>query len=270
MSAHFDDLVAVMARLRGPDGCPWDRQQTLESLRAYLLEEAHETLEAIDLRDPDRLREELGDLLLEVVFLAQVCSERRLFDIEDVARGIHEKLVRRHPHVFGGTRAFGPEEALRRWEEIKNDEKAAAGERSVLSGVPASLPALLRAHRLSTKAALVGFDWTAKQGLYDKVQEELREFQEASDRADAQATQEELGDLLFITANLGRRAGVDPEAALQAANAKFTARFRYIEEALRRRGLSPCAENASEMEALWEEAKRKEREAGGDQPRSSR
>ena len=258
----FDDLVAVMARLRGPDGCPWDREQTLESLRTYLLEETHELLEAIENGDTGHIREELGDLLLEVVFLTQVCQERGLFGIDDVVEGIRDKLVRRHPHVFGGTEAKNPSEALQRWEEIKNQEKRAeAPDSSFLDGVPTALPALMRAHRLSTKASLAGFDWKAVDQIYDKLLEELAEFRSAADGGDAEGMREELGDLLFIMVNLGRHTGIDPEMALHDANRKFISRFRFVEERLRSRGVPPGKADMDEMEALWEEAKARERSA---------
>ncbi len=261
----FDDLVGVMARLRGPDGCPWDREQTLETLRAYVLEETYELLEAIDSGDADKIREELGDVLLEVVFLAQVCAEKGLFDVQDVARGITDKLVRRHPHVFGDVEARDAEGALRHWEEIKNRERAAAGDdRSFLAGVPRSLPALLRAHRLSSKASTIGFDWKGAEAVHEKLDEELRELRQAAESGDQEAMEEELGDLLFITANLGRHCGLDPEAALQRANRKFIRRFRFMEERLREKGSEPGQASPDELEALWVEAKRRERSGARD------
>jgi MazG family protein len=256
VSGAFDKLVALMARLRGPEGCPWDREQTLQSLRTYLLEETYETLEAIDRGDTAALQEELGDLLLEIVFLCQVCSEKDLFTIEDAARGIYEKLVRRHPHVFGEEKASGPREALGRWETIKNEERRSQGNKGgVLDGVPPALPALLRAHRISEKAAMVGFDWEEPALVLDKIEEEIRELREAMANRDGRATEEELGDLLFAAANLGRLSGTDAEMALQAANRKFTERFRRVERELDRRGLSPSAEIREEMERLWESVK---------------
>jgi len=250
-----------MAHLRSPDGCPWDREQTLQTLRTYLLEETYETLDAIDREDPAALKEELGDLLLEVVFLCQVCAEKKLFTIEEVAEGIHDKLVRRHPHVFGGKKADGAREALGRWEEIKNKERAAGGDSSVLAGVPEILPALLRAYRISSKAAMVGFDWDDVGQILEKVEEEIAELREAVSNRDPVGTSEELGDLLFAAANVGRLAAIDPETALQAANAKFTRRFRFVEAGLRRRGLAASSENRAEMEKLWEEAKAQSRGA---------
>ena len=261
-----------MARLRGPDGCPWDREQTLETLRGYLVEETYELIEAIDSKDQRMLREELGDLLLEVVFLTQVCSEQGFFGIDEVAGGIRDKLVRRHPHVFGDRKAHSAPEAIRRWEDIKNEEKAATGDssHSLLSGVPAHMPALMRAHRLSTKAALAGFDWKRLDDLYEKLLEELAEFREASDTGDRRAMEEELGDLLFITANLGRFSGIDPELALQAANRKFTTRFKHVERGLKDKGIAPGNDAFDQMEALWEEAKSLEEREPPDQSTSSR
>jgi MazG family protein len=261
LSESFDRLVEVMARLRSPNGCPWDREQTLLTLRTYLLEETYETLDAIDRGDNASLKEELGDLLLEVVFFCQIGAEDGLFTIEDVAGGIHDKLVRRHPHVFGAEKAGGAREALGRWEEMKNKEREASGETSVLSGVPRAMPALLRAFRISNKAAMVGFDWDNVAQTLEKVEEELAELRKAIDDRDAEGTAEELGDLLFAAANVGRLAGVDPETALQAANGKFTRRFMSVEEGLKRLGLRPSAKTREEMERLWEEAKAQSRGA---------
>ena len=260
MSEAFARLVAVMSRLRGPEGCPWDREQTLESLRTYLLEETYETIDAIDRGDPQALQEELGDLLLEVVFLAQVCAEKGLFGIEEVASGIHDKLVRRHPHVFGAEKADGARDALGRWESVKNAERRASGDaRSVLAGVPETLPALLRAFRIANKASMVGFDWESAGEVLEKVEEEVAELRQAIAAKEPRHVAEEVGDLLFAAANVARLSGVDPEMALQAANRKFTDRFRIVEEGLARKGLHPSAENRDEMERLWEEAKAQSR-----------
>lgn len=255
MSRPFDDLVNLMARLRSEQGCPWDREQTLETLRTYLLEETYETIDAIDRADMPALEEELGDMLLEVVFICQICSEQGLFGIDDAARGIHQKLVRRHPHIFGDQEATGAREALGRWETIKNKERRARGE-SVLSGVPESLPALLRAYRVSDKAAMVGFDWESADQVLAKVEEELGELRAALQAGRKEEIAEELGDLLFAAANVGRLTGNDPEMALQAANRKFTRRFRHVESVLRERGQEPSPELREEMERLWEQAKR--------------
>lgn len=259
MSDAFRELVSTMARLRGPDGCPWDREQTLQTLRTFLLEETYETLDAIDRGDARALKEELGDMLLEVVFLCRVAEEQGLFTIDDAARSIVEKLIRRHPHVFGGERADGAKEAIGRWETIKNREREAAGETSVLSGVPATLPALLRAYRIANKASLVGFDWESAGLSLDKVEEEVRELREALASGDPNAVAEELGDLLFAAANVGRLAGADPEISLQAANRKFTERFQKVEEGLRLQGRRPGPEVREEMERLWEAAKAQSR-----------
>ena len=247
-----------MRRLRGPDGCPWDRKQTLETLRSYVLEETYEVLEAIDSGDSGALEEEIGDLLLEVVFLSQLCSEQGLFDITDVARGIKDKLVRRHPHVFGDKRAGDADEAIRHWEEIKNQERAAAAgpkKVSLLDGVPKELPALLRASRLSSKASATGFDWTDREQLFEKLMEELSEFRVAAEAGDSRSMTEELGDLLFITANIGRFSGIDPEMALQAANRKFISRFQHVESGLKEQGVRASEATLDQMEALWKEAK---------------
>jgi len=269
----FDELVEVMARLRGPEGCPWDREQTLDTLRSYLLEETYELLEAIDRHDPRLLREELGDLLLEVVFLTQVCSEQGFFSMDDVVTGIRDKLVRRHPHVFGDRKAGSATEAIQRWEDIKRRDRAASqdADQSVLAGVPSQLPALARAHRLSTKAGLAGFDWKHADDLYGKLDEEVAELRAAARAGDQAAVTEELGDLLFIAANIGRKAGIDPELALQAANRKFTSRFHHIEDRLRSEGMTPESAGMERLEELWEEAKSLERAAAPpDQSTSSR
>ncbi len=256
MSEAFSRLVALMAKLRGPDGCPWDREQTLRTLRSYLLEETYEALEAVDREEPEALREELGDLLLEVVFMAQICAEMGHFTIEEVASGIHDKLVRRHPHVFGGETAVSAKDAIGRWERIKNDERRAAGTSGALAGVPAALPALLRAFRISAKAAMVGFDWKRAEEVLDKIDEEVRELKEAVAGGDGARVEEEIGDLLFTAANLARLRGVDPEMALQAANRKFTDRFERVEKALAGRGLQPSAELREEMERIWNDVQR--------------
>jgi len=265
-SDRFEDLVALMDRLRGPDGCPWDREQTYASLRGYLLEECHEVVEAIDDGDRGALREELGDLLFQVVFLARLAKEEGGFEAADVVRGISEKMVRRHPHVFGDARADTSGEVLRRWEEIKRREKdeanGAGGARkggSVLAGVPRALPALLKAQRLSTKAARVGFDWPNDAGVMDKLTEEFEELRSAVDARDLGAARQELGDLLFTAANLGRRLGVDPEEALEAANRKFASRFSKVEAELERLGIPVEEAGLERMDRLWNEAKAAER-----------
>lgn len=262
----ISELLRVMARLRGPDGCPWDREQTLQTLRTFLVEETYELLEAIDSGDDRHLKEELGDLLLEVVFLCQICVEQGLFGFEEVAQGVIDKLTRRHPHVFGGASAATATEAIQKWEGIKNQERAAAGngDVSLLAGVPANLPALLRAHRLSSKAGMAGFDWDGPASVCDKASEELAEFREALASGNREKIQEEMGDLLFVMANLGRHLGIDPEMALQGANRKFTSRFGHVERGLRDRGKAPHTSSLTEMEVLWDEAKRLEAAARGE------
>jgi MazG family protein len=271
MPATFDDLVALMARLRSPEGCPWDREQTYETLAPMLLEEAYEAFEAVEeAREgrPQELSSELGDLLFQIVFYAQVARERGEFSIEDVTDGIHTKMVRRHPHVFGNEEARDSAEVLRNWEAIKAEEKRAAGkdkrdeEASLLDGVSTKAPALMEAHQLSTKAARVGFDWQRVEDIFEKLHEELDELREAmrehaeSKEADKERVREELGDVLFAVVNIARHLGVEPEAALKVTNRKFRRRFRHVESGLRERGRTPDASTLEEMEALWQEAKK--------------
>ncbi|MDQ3820302.1 MAG: nucleoside triphosphate pyrophosphohydrolase [Acidobacteriota bacterium] len=266
MPATFDDLVALMARLRSPEGCPWDREQTYETLAPMLLEEAYEAFEAVEeAREgrPLELRDELGDLLY-----AQVAQERGEFTIADVTEAIHSKMVRRHPHVFGGAAVRDNEELLRNWEAMKAEEKRAAGkdegaeDSSLLDGVSKKAPALMEAHQLSTKAARVGFDWQNVEEIFDKLHEEIDELKsaitahaESASESDHTRVREELGDLLFAVTNIARHLQVEPEAALKSANRKFRRRFHYIEEGLRERGRAPGEATLDEMEALWQEAK---------------
>ena len=259
--SEIDRLRAIMDRLRGPDGCPWDREQTLEMLGTYLLEETYEVLEAIREGPAGALREELGDLLFQIVFQARVAQERGDFDLEHVMQGIGDKIVRRHPHVFGDARLSTSDQALSQWEQIKSDERRGQRDGSLLAGVPAALPALLKALRLSSKAARVGFDWPDREGLLTKGEEELAELRGALRAGDRAGIEEEIGDLLFTLANVARREGMDPERALQAANARFVARFRHVEARLRAEGLRPAPEHRDRMEALWEEAKASLRKA---------
>ncbi|HYJ45523.1 MAG TPA: nucleoside triphosphate pyrophosphohydrolase [Pyrinomonadaceae bacterium] len=269
--ATFDDLVALMARLRSPEGCPWDREQTYETLAPMLLEEAYEAFEAVEearAGRPSELRDELGDLLFQIVFYAQVAAERGEFTIGDVTEAIHTKMVRRHPHVFGDVVVKDTEELLRNWETMKAEEKRAAGkspgaeDSSLLDGVSRKAPALMEAHQLSTKAARVGFDWQRLEDIFDKLHEEIDELkaaisQHAESRSETghDAVREELGDLLFAVTNIARHLQVEPEAALKSTNRKFRRRFRHIEEGLRARGAEPGAATLDEMEALWQEAK---------------
>lgn len=260
--SEMDRLRQIMARLRGPGGCPWDREQTHETLSTFVLEEAYEVLEAIASGSPQALREELGDLLIQIVFLAQVAHEGGAFDIEDVIRGVADKIVRRHPHVFGEGRLETADQVLAQWEQIKVEERRGQRDGSLFAGVPASLPALLKALRVSAKAARVGFDWPDRGALLAKVDEELGELRTAMVAEDRAAIEEELGDLLFTLANVARQEDLDPEGALQAANRKFVDRFRLVEDRLRAEGLKPAPENRGRMEALWVEAKGAVRRSG--------
>ena len=250
----MERLRRTMAFLRGPRGCPWDREQTHGSLVRYAVEEAHELSEAVESGGDDAIREELGDLLLQVVFHAQIAAESQLYDLEDVALEICKKLWRRHGHVFGDAVAETPEDVERAWEQAKAGENGPAG-KGLLDGVPRSLPALSRCHRLSERAARVGFDFDDPGQVLDKLVEEAAELAEARDAGDPEALRHEAGDLLFSAANLARRLGVDPEDALQRCNDRFTARFRRVERSLAAGGRSLPDADQEEMEALWDTAK---------------
>ena len=270
MPATFPDLIALMERLRSPNGCPWDREQTYATLAPMLLEEAYEAFEAVESAregQPSDLCGELGDMLFQIVFYSQVARERGDFTIGDVIDTIHSKMVRRHPHVFGDATAENSADVLRSWEAIKSAEKKEkqgeeSGSHSVLAGVSTKVPALMEAHQLSTKAARVGFDWEQLDDIFDKVSEELTELktaieQHASSRAESDHTRvrEEIGDVLFAVTNIARHLHVEPEAALKLTNRKFRQRFSYIENALEKQGRSFESADLNEMEALWQEAK---------------
>ena len=246
-------LREIVARLRSPDGCPWDREQTHSSLRALLVEECHEVIDAIERSDDANLREELGDLLLHVVMHAQMAEERGAFDLGHVAAEICEKMIRRHPHVFGDSAASNPEEVLRQWDAIKRKEKGA--DSGVLEGVATSLPALLRAQTLQKKAARVGFDWPDVEPVFAKLEEETAEIREAVAGNDPAAVEAEVGDLLFSAVNLARKLGVDAETALAGANKRFAARFRRIEETLRADGRRVEDAPLGELDRIWERVK---------------
>jgi tetrapyrrole methylase family protein / MazG family protein len=251
----FDRLVGIMAMLRSPAGCPWDRAQDSTSLKPYLLEEAYEVLEAIEEGTPDKLKDELGDLLFQVIFHAQLARERGEFDIDDVLAGTIAKMTRRHPHVFGSAAASTPKEALQNWEEIKRQEKTATHTTSVLDGVPRQLPSLLRAQRLQDKAARVGFDWSQVEQVWEKLAEELQELRAAMSGANRAKIEEELGDALFSLVNLARFLEINPDEALHKTTTKFIQRFQFIERELSRQGKTPKQADLAEMEALWEQAK---------------
>jgi tetrapyrrole methylase family protein / MazG family protein len=259
----FQKLVDIMARLRAPGGCPWDREQTFDTIKPFLLEETYEVMEAIDARDWPELTGELGDLLLQSVFFSQMAAEQNLFSIADALDAINEKLIRRHPHVFGEQTAETAGDVRRIWGEVKAEEKKQKGERAagLLDSVPRALPALVEAQQLTSRAAHVGFDWDNADQVLDKLHEELAEFDVARRSAlQQESAQEELegelGDMLFVLVNLARFVKVDPEQALRKTNAKFRRRFGYIERKLGEAGKSPQDATLAEMDALWEESKR--------------
>ena len=251
-----------MERLRGPQGCPWDREQTLRTLRPYVLEETYEVLEAIDAGDAREHCAELGDLLLQIVFQAQLRKEEGAFEFADVADAISDKLISRHPHVFGDSDAKDAEAVLKQWAALKREERRKkGGGESVLEGVPKEMPALARADRLTEKASRIGFDWPDAAGARAKLAEELGELDEAIAAGDRDAIEHELGDTLFAAANLARKLGVAPEEALRGTLARFVARFTHIERELARRGIGHGEATLEQMDALWDEAKGLERQA---------
>jgi tetrapyrrole methylase family protein / MazG family protein len=273
----FERLVALQARLRAPNGCPWDREQTHATLRTYLIEEAYEVLDAMNSGDDAKFANEMGDLLLQVVFHSQIATEEKRFSVADVIREVHEKMVRRHPHVFGEKRAKDAAEVLRNWEQIKAEERQGAEERhgareqegngaskkegerkSLLDGVPGGLPATMEGLQLTRKASRAGFDWDNAQGVFEKLSEETDELRYASEGNDALKVEEEMGDLLFAVVNLARFLQVDPEIALKSANAKFSRRFREMERLAAENGQGFAEVPRADKEKLWEVAKRAE------------
>ncbi len=264
MSENFDRLLMIMDRLRDPGGCPWDREQTPESLAPYFLEEAYEVVDAIASGDSGKLCEELGDLLLQIVFVARVAREQQLFDIEAVCDTISDKMERRHPHVFGDREVSGADEVIRNWEDIKRDERRTSPESSVLGGVPVALPALLKAYRMTEKAAAVGFDWRRPADVMEKMREEMDELAaelEAADDGVTERVRAEMGDVLFVMANLARHLGIDPETALQSSNAAFQRRFSAMERRASAEGRSLRGMSLAEQDELWERAKNDESRA---------
>ena len=254
--SQFERLVEIMDRLRRLDGCPWDQTQTHHTLKPYLIEEAYEVLDAVDAGDDHGLKEELGDVLLQIVFHAQIAREEGRFTADDVAAAISEKLIRRHPHVFGDAVVDSAGQVVQNWEAIKSQEKQERGqEDSVLNGVPRHLPALFRARRVQEKAARVGFEWANAEEAAQKVREEVEEFLQARDGGGPASVEEELGDLLFALVNVARFFGCCPEEALRKTIDKFTARFRFIEAELGKEGRHPTTATVEEMDRLWEEAK---------------
>ena len=254
----FQKLVEILARLRAPGGCPWDREQTFDTIKPYLLEETYEVLDAIDARDWSELAGELGDLLLQAVFFSQMAAEQNLFRIEDALDAINQKLIRRHPHVFGEEHAETAGDVRRIWGEVKAAEKKQKGGQTpgLLESVPRALPALVEAQQIASRAAHAGFDWANPDQVLEKLHEELAEFDAARRGAMHEDMEGELGDMLFVLVNLARFVNVDPEQALRKTNAKFRARFGYIERKLGERSKSPEAATLDEMEALWQESKR--------------
>ncbi len=255
--SEFEKLVGIMTVLRGEKGCPWDREQTRESLKPFLVEETYEVLEAIDEGNPEKIREELGDLLFQIIFHCQLAKERREFDVNDVVRKISEKMIGRHPHVFGDATYETPEDVMKQWEERKKEE--GKGRESILEGVPRELPSLLKAHRIQTRASRVGFDWERVEDVVEKLDEELKEFRDALEKKDQQGIEDELGDVFFVLVNISRFVGVNPEDALRKTISKFISRFRYIEMKSAESGKSLSGMSLEEMDALWNEAKGKER-----------
>lgn len=262
--AKFEKLVDIMATLRGPNGCPWDKQQDFNSLKPMLVEEVYEVLEAVENNDPEGLSEELGDLLLHVVFNAQLGKEAGTFDIDTVIQKISQKLVRRHPHVFGDESASTAEEVIKNWETIKAQEKAeklksrTPEQRSLLEGIPSKLPAIHEAHQISSRAARVGFDWRDVEGIFDKLQEEVQELKDVlsgDDERHREKLEDEIGDMLFVIVNIARYLKIDSESALKRANRKFKSRFQYMETELANQGKTLEAASLEEMEALWQKAK---------------
>jgi MazG family protein len=282
MPRSFADLVELMDRLRSPGGCPWDREQTYATLAPMLLEEAYEAFDALEearLGRPDDLREELGDLLFQITFFARVAKERGEFNIDDVITQVHEKMVRRHPHVFGDTTASDSAEVLRNWEAIKAEEKRAAQKStdenpSILDGVSTRAPALMEAHQISTKVARVGFDWKDIEEIFAKMHEELDELRaaitthaETNNEADHAHVREEIGDLLFVITNIARRLNVEPEAALKLSNRKFRQRFAFIEQTLQAQQRTFDGVTIDELEQIWQQAKNRLSEITASQSR---
>jgi tetrapyrrole methylase family protein/MazG family protein len=257
MNNNFQALIELMAKLRGPDGCPWDRKQTPESLKPFLIEECYEVVEALDEGVPDKVKEELGDLLFQIVFHARIAEEQGRFTIGDVIASNLEKMTRRHPHVFGDARLSTDQEVLANWEELKKKEKGYEDRKSVLEGVPRRLPSLLRAHSLQERAARVGFDWSRIDEALPKLDEEMAEFKESLKQKDAAGIEEELGDIFFMLVNISRFLNINPEEALRKTISKFIHRFGYIEKHAADTGRSLNDMTLNEMEKLWQESKGK-------------
>lgn len=256
MKKNFEKLVEIMEKLRSEEGCPWDRVQTHDTLKRYLLEETYELIEAIEKRDFKGMREELGDLLLQVVFHSKIAKDEGYFDIYDVIETISNKMISRHPHVFGNADYKTPEEVLDQWDDRKKEEGKLKS--SILEGIPIVLPALLRAYKIQSRVAKVGFDWDNVDGVIDKVYEELDELKDAIKSDDKEKIEEELGDVLFSIVNLSRFLKIDPETALRKTNYKFEERFKKLEKIAQQKGLQIKEMNITQMDKLWEEIKKEE------------
>jgi tetrapyrrole methylase family protein/MazG family protein len=270
--ADIQKLVDLVARLRGENGCPWDREQTRESLKPMLIEEAYEVLDALDGASPAELKEELGDLLFQVIFHAQIAQEKGEFRLADIIDRLHEKMVRRHPHVFGGADLRTADDVLRNWEDIKAAERGTSSSsrsdsvKSLLDGIPPRLPALHQAFQMTAKASRVGFDWPDLEAILEKLKEEAAETMEAYASRDQARLIDEAGDLLFVAVNVARFLGADPETALRRSNRKFERRFRYIESKIKSQGRELKDASLAEMDALWDEAKKLEPDAAPEDP----
>lgn len=259
----FHDLVNIMNKLRDKeDGCPWDIEQTRDSIKPYLIEEAYEVLEAIDEKNPDKIKEELGDLLFQIIFHAKIAEEQKEFDVFDVCKSTIEKMIHRHPHVFAGTEVSCSKEALKQWEEIKRKESKNIERKSVLDGIPPELPSLLRAYRLQEKAARTGFDWEKLEQVFEKLEEEMIELKKTFSAKNQIEIEHELGDVLFALVNIGRFIKVNPEEALRKAIGRFTKRFKYIEEKTAMKGKDLKDISLKEMNKYWNEAKKLEKASG--------
>jgi len=252
-SQKFDQLVKLMTKLRSKKGCPWDQLQTHKSLLPYLLEESYEVLDTVESKDDKKLKEELGDLLLQIVFHSQIAKERKRFDIYEVVDGLMKKLVERHPHVFKSKEKISSEQVIKKWEHIKLKNE----NRGILSGIPKTLPALLKAYRIQEKVGRVGFDWEEKDDILLKLEEELEEFKKIYRRKKSKLKEEEIGDIFFTLVNLTRHLKINPEFALRRTIRKFVKRFHYVEKELKKSGKSPNEASLKEMDSLWEKAKKK-------------
>ena len=254
----LEQLIQLIRKLRAPDGCPWDQKQRKEDLGKYILEEAYEVMDSLDKADPEDLKEELGDLLFQILFLTEICAESGLFSLSDVMDEVKEKMIRRHPHVFGDWKVNSVQDVKDNWQRIKAQERNKKNEENIFSSIPRSMPALKRAQKITSAAATFGFDWENTQGVLEKFQEELREFDEAFKTENKNNIEDELGDMLFTIVNLSRFCAIDAETALSKTTDKFLRRFAYVTEKLAAVGLTPAEATPVQMNALWDESKSKD------------